>query len=95
MDFPWEFSTRLFGNERVLEPSGVKKICFPNAFLLDFIYELSFLDLFLAFSVAFYFEFSFVFSIRLFGKERVVEPAGVRGYADVCLELHYGQVQHH
>ena len=79
----------------MLESSGVKRICFPNAFLLDFIYELSFLDLFLAFSVAFYFEFSFDFSIRLFGKERVVEPAGVRGYADVCVELHYGQVQHH
>ena len=28
------------------------------------------------------------------GKERV-EPGGVRGYADVCVELHYGRGQHH
>ena len=45
--------------------------------------------------LALYWIFSFDFSIRLFGRERVVEPAGVRGYADVCVELHYGQVQHH
>ena len=28
------------------------------------------------------------------GKERV-GPGGVRGYADVCVELHYGWGQHH
>ena len=28
------------------------------------------------------------------GKERV-GPGGVRGYADVCVELHYGRGQHH
>ena len=28
------------------------------------------------------------------GKERV-GPGGVKGYADVCVELHYGWGQHH
>ena len=37
------------------------------------------------------------FFIGLFGREgeSVGLPAGVLGYADVCVELHYGPDQHH
>ena len=53
---------------------------------------------FIGFSDRFFIEF-FVgsFFIGLFGREgeSVGLPAGVLGYADVCVELHYGLGQHH